>query len=159
MMMTPVVASFAEVSILTTAFDANATIPWSRSARDDFVPAIPCFETFSEPNKPLRHAELVTMSGTAKITRRRLKAVPLWRKGAKDCKQKAAEELRTAERKLQARRARDAYVKQVEHRLANIKLEIDQLEERASNAKGTEQENLDQQIETLQAQHGAEHGC
>jgi chaperonin cofactor prefoldin len=54
---------------------------------------------------------------------------------------------------LHAKQARDAYVKQVEHQLANIELEINQLEERAANAEGDEKEELDQQIETLQAQH------
>jgi hypothetical protein len=67
--------------------------------------------------------------------------------------QKAVDNLRTAEQALDARQTRDAYVKQVEHDLANIQLEINQLKDRAANAEGDQKEDLDQQIETLQAQH------
>jgi hypothetical protein len=65
----------------------------------------------------------------------------------------AAGKLQTAEQKLRARQARDAYVKRVEHELAEIELEINQSEERAANVEGNKKDDLDQQIDTLQARH------
>ena len=46
----------------------------------------------------------------------------------------AAAKLQTTEQKLHAKQERDSYVKQVEHRLADMELKIDELEERASKS-------------------------
>jgi chromosome segregation ATPase len=61
--------------------------------------------------------------------------------------------LQATQQDQQATAARDNYVKEVEQQLADIEAKIDELEEDASNAEGTEADNLNLRIETLQAQH------
>ncbi len=65
----------------------------------------------------------------------------------------AKAELRTEEQKLQATRARDAYVKEVESKLAAIENQIDQMEEEAAAAEGAEKDAINLRMEQLQAQH------
>jgi outer membrane murein-binding lipoprotein Lpp len=67
--------------------------------------------------------------------------------------QAAAATLQSTEQQLYAKQERESYVKQVEHRLADMKLKIDELEERASKSDGTEKEELDLEIKALHAQH------
>jgi hypothetical protein len=67
--------------------------------------------------------------------------------------QAAAAELKTEEQRLQATQARDAYVKEVEGKLAEIEKNIEAMEEEASKAEGADKDAINLKIEGLQAQH------
>ncbi len=70
----------------------------------------------------------------------------------KEKERAAAADLADKEQSLQMTQARDAYVREVETKLADTDKQIDILKERASNAQGTDKEAINQQVDTLKSQ-------
>jgi chromosome segregation ATPase len=71
---------------------------------------------------------------------------------AKADEKSAEAELKATQQDFQATQQRDAFVKDAEQKLAEYDKRIDELNTRASNAQGTDKENLDRQINTLKGQ-------
>jgi hypothetical protein len=67
--------------------------------------------------------------------------------------QSAAADLRTEQQRLQATQARDAYVNDVENRLAEIEKNIEQMESQAGQSEATDKESLELRVDSLKDQH------
>jgi pilus assembly protein FimV len=70
----------------------------------------------------------------------------------KEQERAAAAELADKEQAFQATQARDAYVKDVETKLAETDKQIDTLKERASNAQGADKDALNRQVDMMKTQ-------
>jgi chromosome segregation ATPase len=65
----------------------------------------------------------------------------------------AAAELRITEQEHQATRARDAYVKEVEQKLAELNGQIHELQDRATDAEADAKDAINKQVASLENQH------
>jgi len=77
--------------------------------------------------------------------------------GEKIAKQKeqeraAAANLADKEQSFQATQARDAYVREVENKLADADKQIDALKQRASNAQGADKDGINRQVDMMKTQ-------
>jgi DNA repair exonuclease SbcCD ATPase subunit len=70
----------------------------------------------------------------------------------KEQERAAAGNLADKQQQLQETQARDAYVKQVETKLADTDKQIDGLKQRASNAQGADKDAINREIDTLKTQ-------
>jgi hypothetical protein len=70
----------------------------------------------------------------------------------KEQERAAAANVADKEQAFQATQARDAYVKDVENKLADTDKQIDTLKQRASNAQGADKDTINRQVEMLKTQ-------
>jgi len=70
----------------------------------------------------------------------------------KEKEREAAGNLTDKEQQFQQTQARDAYVKQVETKLADTDTQINALKQRASNAQGVDKDNINREVDTLKTQ-------
>jgi hypothetical protein len=70
----------------------------------------------------------------------------------KEQERAAAANLADKEQSFQATQARDAYVKEVENKLADTDKQIDALKQRASNAQGADKDAINRQVDMMKTQ-------
>jgi hypothetical protein len=70
----------------------------------------------------------------------------------KEQERAAAANLADKEQSFQATQARDAYVKEVENKLADADKQIDALKQQASNAQGADKDSMNRQIDMMKTQ-------
>jgi len=70
----------------------------------------------------------------------------------KEQERAAAANLADKEQSFQATQVRDAYVKDVENRLADTDKQIDALKQRASNAQGADKDAINRQVDMMKTQ-------
>jgi len=70
----------------------------------------------------------------------------------KEQERAAAANLADKEQAFQATQARDAYVKEVENKLADTDKQIDGLKQRASTAQGADKDGINRQVDVLKTQ-------
>ena len=70
----------------------------------------------------------------------------------KQQEREAAGNLADKEQQFQSTQARDAYVQQVETKLADTDKQIDALKQRASNAQGTDKDAINRQVDMMKTQ-------
>ena len=70
----------------------------------------------------------------------------------KEQERAAAANLADKEQQFQATQARDAYIKEVENKLADTDKQVDALKQQASNAQDAQKDAINRQIETMKTQ-------
>jgi hypothetical protein len=70
----------------------------------------------------------------------------------KEQERAAAANLADKEQSFQATQARDAYVKEVENKLADADKQIDTLKQQASNAQGADKDSMNRQVDMMKTQ-------
>lgn len=72
----------------------------------------------------------------------------------KERERAAAAVVKDKEQEFQTSQARDAYIKDVEQRLADTDKQIDLLKQKASNAQGADRDSINRQVDILKTQRG-----